>query len=140
MDQAQTVTSGHLSSGRHLDQIPGIGTAFWNLGSTQLVEHAVRNGEGEFAANGALVVRTGQYTGRSPKDKFIVRDGAPERTVQWGSVNQAMSTAHFDRLWQRMQAFWGGRTMYVQDCIAGADPNYALRVRVVSQLAWHSLF
>ncbi len=113
---------------------------FWNLGAPQLVEHAVRRREGHLAAEGALVVRTGQFTGRSPKDKFIVRDEITDPTVQWGAVNQPMTEAHFDRLYSRMASFWQGQDVYVQDLTVGADPEYALPVRVVSQLAWHSLF
>jgi len=114
--------------------------AYWNLGAPQLVEHAVRRREGSLAENGALVVRTGQFTGRSPKDKFIVRDESTDPTVQWGPVNQPMSEAHFDRLYSRMASFWQGQDAYVQDLLVGADPEYTLPVRVVSQLAWHSLF
>ena len=124
----------------YLHGIRDIQTEHWNLGTAQLIEHADERREGIFAHNGAFVVRTGQFTGRSPKDKFIVRDEATDRTVDWGSVNQPMSPENFDRLHERMLAFWSGREAYVQDCIAGADPQYALRVRVVSQLAWHSLF
>src|SRR5438067_11694196 len=79
-----------------------INDAFWNLGAPQLVEHAVRRREGSLAADGALVVRTGQFTGRSPKDKFIVHDETTDRSVQWGPVNQPMTEAHFERIYSRM--------------------------------------
>ena len=75
---------------------------------------------------GSFVVRTGQFTGRSPKDKFIVRDETTDTTVQWGAVNQPMTEAHFDRLYSRVLAFWQGHDVYVQDCSVGADPAYAL--------------
>jgi phosphoenolpyruvate carboxykinase (ATP) len=120
--------------------IRNINTAHWNLGSAQLVEHALQRREGTLAAGGALVVRTGQFTGRSPKDKFVVRDEITDAAVQWGAVNQPMPEARFERLYTRMQAFWQGLDVYVQDCAVGADPGYALPIRVVSQLAWHSLF
>jgi len=116
------------------------GTAYWNLGPSQLIEHALQRREGVLADNGALVVRTGQFTGRSPKDKFVVRDEITESTVQWGAVNQPLSPAQFGRLHARMLEFWRGRDLYVQDLNGGADPNYTLPVRVISQLAWHSLF
>ena len=86
------------------------------------------------------MVRTGQFTGRSPKDKFIVRDETTGSTVQWGAVNQPMLESDFDRLYARARAFWQGHDVYVQDCFVGADPAYALPVRVITQLAWHSLF
>src|SRR5436305_1470305 len=117
-----------------------INDAFWNLGAPQLVEHAVRRREGSLASDGALVVRTGQFTGRSPKDKFIVRDETTDRSVQWGAVNQPMTEAHFERIYSRMASYWQGQDVYVQDLLVGADPEYTLPVRVVSQLAWHSLF
>src|SRR4051794_25611724 len=120
--------------------IHNVTAAFWNLRAPQLIEHAVQRREGTLAANGALVVRTGQFTGRSPKDKFIVRDETTDHTVQWGPVNQPMSEAHFDRLSSRMAAFWQGQDVYGQNLLVGADPEFTLPVRVVSQLAWHSLF
>jgi phosphoenolpyruvate carboxykinase (ATP) len=111
-----------------------------NLGAAQLLEHAVRRQEGLFSKSGAYVVRTGQFTGRSPKDKFIVRDDLTESTVQWGPVNQPMSEASFDRLWAKMLAQCQGHDLFVEDCFAGADPRYALPLRVLTQYAWHALF
>jgi phosphoenolpyruvate carboxykinase (ATP) len=115
-------------------------SAHWNLGAAQLLEHAVRRHEGLFASGGSYVVRTGQFTGRSPKDKFIVRDDATESSVQWGPVNQPMSEAGFERLYARMLACCQGHDLFVEDCFAGADPRYALPIRVVTQYAWHALF
>ncbi len=120
--------------------IHNINAAWWNLGAPQLIEHAVQRREGTLAENGALVVRTGQFTGRSPKDKFIVRDETTDQQVQWGPVNQAMSEANFDRLYTRAANFWQGQDAYVQDLLVGADPQYAMPVRVVTQFGWHSLF
>jgi phosphoenolpyruvate carboxykinase (ATP) len=114
--------------------------AYWNLGAAQLLEHAVRRHEGLFANGGAYVVRTGQFTGRSPKDKFIVRDEATEATVQWGPVNQPMRPANFDRLYAKMLAHSQGRELFIQDCFGGADPRYTLPIRVIAQDAWHALF
>ena len=114
--------------------------AHWNLGVPQLLEHAVQRGEGEFAANGAFMVRTGQFTGRSPKDKFVVRDEETETNVEWGSVNQPLSEAHFDSIHSRVLESWQGREVYVQDCLSGANTNYAMRFRVITRFAWHSLF
>jgi phosphoenolpyruvate carboxykinase (ATP) len=117
-----------------------INVAYWNLGTAQLLEHAIQRREGSLASGGAFVVRTGQFTGRSPKDKFIVRDENTDSTVQWGPVNQPMTEAHFDRLYAKMLAFWQGRDVFVQDCFVGADPAYTLPLRVISQYAWHNLF
>src|SRR4051812_39116415 len=135
-DDMSTDTKQHLSAslpGDGLEQhgIHNINAAYWNLGAPQLIEHAVQRREGTLAANGALVVRTGQFTGRSPKDKFIVRDETTDQHVQWGAVNQPMTEAQFDRLHARETAFWQGQDAFVQDLLVGADPQYAMPVRVV---------
>jgi phosphoenolpyruvate carboxykinase (ATP) len=93
-----------------------------------------------FASNGALVVGTGQFTGRSPKDKFIVRDEFTESDVNWGPVNQPISPEHFDGILTKAVAFLEGSGVFVQHCLAGADRKYSLSIRVITQLAWHALF
>ncbi|HLJ15752.1 MAG TPA: phosphoenolpyruvate carboxykinase (ATP) [Bryobacteraceae bacterium] len=120
--------------------IRNIQSAYWNFETSRLIEEAILRGEGTLAEDGALVVRTGQFTGRSPKDKYIVQEPSTEETVNWGSVNQPMSEEQFDRLYERMLNFWEGHELFVQDCFAGADPAYALPIRVIAQRAWHSLF
>jgi phosphoenolpyruvate carboxykinase (ATP) len=120
--------------------LSNIQTAYWNLGTAHLYEQAMQRGEGVLASDGAFVVRTGQFTGRSPKDKYIVREEGTEHTVHWGSVNQPMTESQFDGLYGRMLEFWKGRDVFVQDCFAGADPQYTMPIRVVTQRVWHSLF
>lgn len=120
--------------------IRNIASAHWNLSAAELIEKALERREGALAANGALVVRTGQFTGRSPKDKFVVRQTETEQSIDWGAVNQEMGEAEFERLHRRVLAFLQGREVFVQDCYGGADPAYRLPVRVVTQRAWHSLF
>jgi phosphoenolpyruvate carboxykinase (ATP) len=117
-----------------------VAEARWNLGTAQLTERAIRAEEGILSLPGALAVRTGQFTGRSPKDKFIVRDASTESTIAWGSVNQPLSPEHFDKIWQRLQGFLKDKSVYVEDLAGGADPVYTLPIRVVTQLAWHALF
>ncbi len=137
------IANAGIRPSRHGLQIHGLrnlNAAYWNLGTAQLLEHAIQRREGLLASGGSFVVRTGQFTGRSPKDKFIVRDELTDSQVQWGAVNQAMPEAQFDRIYSRMMAFWRGHEVYVQDCFVGADPQYQLPIRVISQLAWHSLF
>ncbi|HYZ87475.1 MAG TPA: phosphoenolpyruvate carboxykinase (ATP) [Bryobacteraceae bacterium] len=112
----------------------------WNLGAAQLLEQAIQRREGLLANNGALVVRTGQFTGRSPKDKYIVREASTEPSVNWGAVNQPMTEEAFDRLYQRLTQFLENKELFVQDCFGGADAAQQLPVRVVTQLAWHALF
>jgi phosphoenolpyruvate carboxykinase (ATP) len=120
--------------------LQNFGVAYWNLGPARLVEEALHRGEGRLAANGSLLVRTGQYTGRSPKDRFIVSDSISEKEVDWGEVNRPMSPAHFERLLQKARAYLQGCDVFVQDCFVGADARYALPIRAVNELAWQSLF
>jgi phosphoenolpyruvate carboxykinase (ATP) len=114
--------------------------AHWNLSPSALYEEAVRRGEGQIAAHGPLVCRTGQHTGRSPNDKFIVRDSATDGTVAWGGVNRPMSQAQFNTLRQDLLGSLEGTELFVQDCFAGADAQFRLPIRVITQYAWHSLF
>jgi phosphoenolpyruvate carboxykinase (ATP) len=120
--------------------IRNVGPIYWNLSTPELVEHAIRLGEGQLADNGALLTTTGKHTGRSPQDKFIVEDSETHDRVKWGSVNKPFEPERFDRLYARLTAYLQGRPLYVRDCVAGADPRYSLRVRVINQLAWHNLF
>jgi phosphoenolpyruvate carboxykinase (ATP) len=139
-DTRQNQTGAPTTGGLDEQGLHNLNAAYWNLGAPQLVEHAVQRREGALAADGSLVVRTGQFTGRSPKDKFIVRDESTDSHVQWGAVNQPMTEEQFDKLYTRATAFWQGQDAYVQDLLVGADPQYGMPVRVVTQLAWHNLF
>ena len=111
-----------------------------NLSAARLVEIALLGGEGQLAANGALVAVTGKRTGRSPKDKFTVDDAATHELVDWGKVNKPFSPERFGELLERVVEHLSGRDLYAQDLYCGADPNYRLPIRVVSEYAWHSLF
>ncbi|TRO96703.1 phosphoenolpyruvate carboxykinase [Glycocaulis profundi] len=104
-----------------------------------LYEAAVRRGEAQVAKGGALVVTTGQHTGRSAKDKFTVRDAETETSIWWEN-NAAMEPARFDALWADMRAHMKDRELFVQDLHGGADASHRLPVRVVTELAWHALF
>src|SRR5262249_13582016 len=112
----------------------------WNFGPARLYEEALRRGEGEIAEGGALVCRTGQHTGRSPNDKFVVREGASAPLVAWGKVNQPLKPALFDLLVQAVYAAGDGKEVFVLDAYAGADPEYRLPIRVITEQAWHNLF
>ena len=112
-----------------------------NLGTEQLVEHALANGEGLLAKGGPLVVETGAHTGRSAKDKYIVRDGETEDTVWWGKVNVPMAPEHFAALKQDfLTALAEKDTLYVADLFGGSQPEHRVNVRVINELAWHNLF
>lgn len=116
------------------------GTVYWNLSAAQLVEKAIALGEGRLSSDGAIVVETGQFTGRSPKDKFSVRDAVTEATIDWGSVNQPVSPVHFDRIFAKVQAYYRGKDVFIHDACAGADPRYTLPIRVIAEKAYHALF
>jgi phosphoenolpyruvate carboxykinase (ATP) len=113
----------------------------WNLITAPLVEHAVRRGEGILAADGPLVVETGKHTGRSANDKFIVRDATTEDTIWWGKTNKSMTPEQFAALKEDFYAELAKKdTLYVQDLFGGSQPEYRVNVRVITELAWHSLF
>jgi phosphoenolpyruvate carboxykinase (ATP) len=105
-----------------------------------LLAIAERRGEGTIASNGALVALTGEYTGRSPKDKFIVADEETTARVDWNEINQAMQPEVFERLAERFLGHLKDKEVLVEDLRAGADPTYQLRVRLISEFAWHALF
>jgi phosphoenolpyruvate carboxykinase (ATP) len=110
-----------------------------NAREAELVEHAIRRGEGRLSAMGALVVETGQHTGRSAEDKYIVRDAETEREIWWENA-KAMSEEQFDRLLADFIAFARHKDLFVQDLFAGADPAHRLNTRVITEHAWHALF
>jgi phosphoenolpyruvate carboxykinase (ATP) len=116
-------------------------TLHWNLGTAQLVESALANGEGILAKDGPLVVETGKHTGRSAMDKFIVRDAETENTVAWGKTNVAMTPEHFAALKADFLAALGAKDkLYVADLFGGSQPEYRVNVRVINEFAWHNLF
>ncbi|TXC70498.1 phosphoenolpyruvate carboxykinase [Sphingomonas ginsenosidivorax] len=113
----------------------------WNLVTAQLVEAALARGEGSLSADGPLVVETAPHTGRSAQDKFIVRDAETETTVWWGKSNKAMDPAHFAALKADfMTALGEKQELFVQDLFGGSQPDHRVKVRVVTELAWHNLF
>ena len=116
------------------------GPVHWNLSPAALYEEAIRGGEGVLAAEGPLVARTGVHTGRSPNDKFVVREPSSEAHVHWGGVNRPVDEAKFDQLHRDMMAFLEDKKLYVLDAWAGADPAFRMPIRVVNEFAWHNLF
>ncbi|MBI2758329.1 MAG: phosphoenolpyruvate carboxykinase (ATP) [Chloroflexi bacterium] len=114
--------------------------AYWNLPTEALYEEAVFRGEGVTSIGGPFVVNTGKHTARSANDKFIVRHIDSEKQVWWGVYNRPFAAEKFEALYGRLLGFLQGRDVFVQDVYAGADANYRLPVRVVTELAWHSMF
>jgi phosphoenolpyruvate carboxykinase (ATP) len=119
--------------------LTGLKAVYWNQGEPALYEYAISRGEARLAANGPLVADTGTHTGRSPKDKFVVRDETTEDTVWWDN-NAAMSPEHFEVLLADFKAHAAGKELFAQDLHGGADKAYQLPVRVYTEYAWHSLF
>ncbi|TDF91998.1 phosphoenolpyruvate carboxykinase (ATP) [Paenibacillus piri] len=111
-----------------------------NLSVEQLIQHALDRQEGALASTGALRAFTGNFTGRSPKDKYIVEEAAVSASVDWGKVNQPMTCADFNRLYQKALAYMEDKELFVFDGFAGADPNERLPIRVINEYAWHNLF
>lgn len=116
------------------------GIVYHNFPAPVLVEHAIRQGEGELGEAGTFVTQTGKHTGRSPRDKFLVEQDSSKEEIWWGQVNQPLSEAHFESLYRRMQDYYRGRDAYVLDAAAAADPQHRMRIRVVTDHAWYSLF
>jgi phosphoenolpyruvate carboxykinase (ATP) len=110
-----------------------VGEIYWNLEPAELVEQSIVNGQGVLADSGALAIDTGEFTGRSPKDKFCVKDAKTENTVWWGDVNFPITPENFDRLHDRMAAYLQGREVFVKDSYACADPTFKLNFRVVAE-------
>lgn len=113
---------------------------FFNLSPAELVEHALARKEGSLTSTGAFMADTGAFTGRSPKDRYIVKNELTQESVWWGDINIPISEAQFDRLQEKMERLLANKDLYVRDAFAGADPDYRLNIRVVNTLAWHNLF
>jgi phosphoenolpyruvate carboxykinase (ATP) len=135
------ITLGRVNPAQTLDTqgISGLGAVYYNEIEPALVQAAVSRGEGTLGLGGAFLCTTGQYTGRSPKDKFVVRTPSVEDTIWWDN-NNPMAPDAFDRLHADMLTHMKGRDYFVQDLYAGADPIHRLDVRMVTELAWHGLF
>jgi phosphoenolpyruvate carboxykinase (ATP) len=135
------MTRGRVNPRQRLEDqgISGLGSVAYNLNEPALVQAALTRGEGTLGRGGAFLVATGQFTGRSPNDKFVVSTPAVENTVWWDN-NAPMAQDAFERLHADMLAHLKGRDVFVQDLHAGADPAHRLDVRVVTELAWHGLF
>lgn len=120
--------------------LTNLNKVYWNLPIEALYEEAIFRSEGKITLQGPLVVNTGRHTARAANDKFIVREPSTEAHIWWGQYNRPYEAANFHELFIRVQGYLQGRDVFVQDCYAGADPNYRLPVRIITELAWHSLF
>lgn len=116
------------------------GKTYWNLTSKELIQLSLRKEGALRTSTGAIAVDTGEFTGRSPKDKFIVRDNVTEKDVWWGSVNTAFDAGKFDQLYIKMIRYFEGKEFFVRDCYACADWRYKMDLRVITEYAWSNLF
>ena len=134
--------AGHALSQFGLDylEIKNINNAYWNLTTPSLYEQIIRRREGVIGHLGPIIVRTGAYTGRSPNDKFIVKEPSTEKNIFWGKVNKPLKEDKFKRLFYRILAYLQGNDIFVQDCYAGTDKRYQIPIRVITEYAWHNLF
>ncbi|MEC8892469.1 MAG: phosphoenolpyruvate carboxykinase (ATP), partial [Candidatus Poribacteria bacterium] len=120
--------------------IRNTGNVHWNLSVPKLYEEALKNGEGEIVSEGPFVTNTGIHTGRSPNDKFIVKEDSTQNEIWWGKVNRPISEEKFDQLHQKVLSYLQGKNLYVRDCYAGAAPEYRISVRIINTFAWHNVF
>lgn len=127
----------HVLTGLGLKNLEAV---HWNWATPALVEAAIRRREAHLAHLGPLVVRTGFFTGRAANDKYVVDEPSSRDQIWWGKVNRPFTEAHFDALYQQVCTYLEGAEVFIQDCIAGADAEYELPVRIITQDAWHSLF
>lgn len=121
----------------HLDKVKNI---YYQLTPAELIEHAILNKEGTLADSGALAVDTGEFTGRSPKDRFIVEDNITQNTVWWGDINMPVSPACFDKLFQKVTNYLAGKPIYARDGFVCANPKFKLSLRVITEHAFQNLF
>ncbi|MGM0407596.1 MAG: phosphoenolpyruvate carboxykinase (ATP) [Bacteroidota bacterium] len=130
---------------KRIEQLNAIGIYptkkyFWNLPVSKLVTHTLQKEQGELTSKGALASNTGEFTGRSPKDKYIVKDSNTEDSIWWGNVNHPFTTEDFDSLYNRVTAFLSEREIYIKDVQAASKKEYQLNVRVITETPWQSLF
>ncbi|WP_431357458.1 phosphoenolpyruvate carboxykinase (ATP) [Hymenobacter lucidus] len=137
MDTAATTSSRNRLQPLGFTQT---GEVHLNLPPAALVEHALRRGEGTLTDNGALMADTGKFTGRSPKDRFVVKDANTADSVWWGDINIPFDADKFDQLQEKMVQYLADKELYVREAYVGANPDYQLKLRVVNELAWHNLF
>lgn len=118
----------------------GLDRVYWNLPVEALYEEAIFRNEGKISKQGALVVHTGKHTARAAADKFIVQENSTKDKIWWGAYNRPFSSEKFNQLVGRIQAYLIGEELFVQDCYVGADPDYRMPIRIITEKAWHSLF
>ncbi len=120
--------------------LENVSSVTWNADPAQLVEDTLLNGQGLLANSGALAIDTGEFTGRSPQDRFIVKDEKTKDTVWWGNINKPFEEADYKSLYNRLTAYLSNRDIYARDTYACADPEHQLNIRVITEYPWSNLF
>lgn len=136
-DEKTAVKSEYSLSNHGLTNLNNV---YWNLPAEALYEEIIFRSEGKLTHMGPISVNTGKHTARAANDKFVVKEATTEDKIWWGEYNRPCNPDKFNAVFQRMQGFLQGRDLFVQDCYGGADPNYRLPVRIITEYAWHSLF
>lgn len=120
--------------------LANVGKTYHNLSTSELYEESIKRNEGHVGHLGPLVVSTGKYTGRSANDKFVVEEPSSQDNIWWGKINKPFSTENFEKVLYGLRSYLQNKEVFVQDCYAGADPDYRIKVRVITEHAWHNLF
>lgn len=133
---------GLVPNTANLEQLglENVDTAYWNLSPADLTEETILRGQGVLSDSGALVILTGEFTGRSPKDRFVVCDEVTENSVWWGDINIKFDADKFNRLYDRMTAYLTNRDVFIRDNYVCADDNYRLNVRTITEFPWSNMF
>ena len=133
---------GHPPKDHNLDYVNlfNTGRVFWNLSPAELVEETIFRDMGVLTDTGALAIETGEFTGRAPKDRFIVEDDLTRDKVWWGNINKKFDRDKFDRLFDKLSSYFANRDLYIRDAYAGVDPKYRIKIRVINELPWANMF
>ncbi len=115
-------------------------TAYWNLSSEELTQIAINLNQAELTSSGAITINTGEFTGRSPRDRFIVKDDITENSVWWGDINLPFDAGKFDTLYKKLTDYLSGKELYVRDAYACADDSYRMNIRIVNEYPWSNMF
>ena len=135
----KTISNDKFESLRRLG-LDNLGRVHWDLPTAALYEEAIRRYEATLSHLGPLIMRTGQYTGRLPQDKFFVREPSSESKIWWGKINRPLDATKFDALKYRLCAYLQGKDIFIQNCYAGADEQYRIPIRIISERASAALF
>lgn len=120
--------------------LKSVGKIYRNLSYDELFDHEVKNNEGKLSANGTMMVDTGKFTGRSPKDKYFVQQDPSQKNIAWGNINQPVSAEIFDELYAEVTGYLSGKDVYVADGFSGANPKTTRKIRFITEIAWQAHF